>query len=209
MDDSIDTESSSFSSYILPLKIILPVEHVHKLKNKDSFERFNYILLKVDDISYHEHIHSDNSDFLLPVEKKIFPTTVKADAENENSTETTENVPILIKVDKSGSISHSIQSNNSDPVLVDTQGYRYEFGKHYQIKNEQGTSVIEFDEIEIEILRSENSTKPHNEISKRVLSDDQPQKDVIKDQTIPEQNHNNDDRTRHYSKISQWLHYHL
>lgn len=207
IDDSIsDIESSSYASYIVPLKIILPVEHIHKTKNNDTFERFNYILLKVDDASYHEHIYSDNSDFLLPVERNTTSPTAKPVFDIENNTETTTNTPNIINSDTREIISEPIQRDDSDTVLVDSQGYRYELGKHYKIMDDQGTSVVEFDEIAM--VREKMTNKSHNQISKRILVNDDDE--TIKTTTESQKNNLHSELYEgHYAKIFQWLHYHL
>lgn len=199
-----DLESSSYASYVVPLKVILPVEHVHKTSANDSFERFNYILLKVDDASYHEHISSDTSDILFPVAKKMMGA-----AEAENNTEPTTNPTVFDSVQLSRD---SIQNDDSDTVLVDAQGYRYELGKHYNILDEHGTSVVEFDEIDM--IKAEMENKPINHISKRILTDDKPMTTTKPSTTAKPheqaKSNSSDDRYEgHYAKIFQWLHWHL
>ncbi|XP_031618154.1 uncharacterized protein LOC116337615 [Contarinia nasturtii] len=208
LDNNTDAESSSYASYVVPLKIILPVEHVHRSIKNDSFERFNYILLKVDDASYHEHINSDNSDFLLPVEpvnRNISPTdSVKTVSESEYNADTTPNMINVVEPDRKIDFNTGqyIQRDDSDAILVDADGYKYELAKHYEIVNEQGESVGEFDEIAM--LRSDDSDRPHNQISKRILVDEQ-----IKPTTESTENANSDQYEAHYAKIFQWIHYHL
>lgn len=191
IEDNNDIESSSYASYIIPLKIILPLEHVHKSKNSDSFDRFNYILLNIDDVSYHEHIYSDNSDQLLPV---LNSSTIKPSSENEELiTEMTN-----IQSDGHDSITDSLEINeNDDLLLVDSQGYYYELGKLYQIKNEEGTPVVEFNEIEMKRPKVLD-----NQITKIISSTIKP---TIQTTTETPR----DQYEGHYAKIFQWLNYHL
>lgn len=204
LDDSSDVESSSYASYVIPLKIILPVEHVHKSEKNGSFERFNYILLKVDDATYHEHISSDNTDFLLPVDEKFNAATMKPDSDSEKENHTDDNIPNALDADGKKSIAKPMQNGEGDTILVDSQGYRYELGKHYQIMDEQGTAVVEFDDIEME--RPKVLAKSNAPVSKRVLSDE----DIPKPTTeSAKANIANDKYEGHYAKIFQWLHYHL
>lgn len=211
-DSNSDIESSSYASYIVPLKIILPVEHVHKTKHDNgSFERFNYILLKVDDASYHEHIYSDNSDFLLPVERNTKSPTTKSVSGN-SATETATNTSNMINADRHEIISDPIQRDNnnangredSDTVLVDSQGYRYALSKHYNIMDEQGASAVEFDEIAM--VRDWTQTKS-NHSSKRILIDHTPKPTTV--EPTQKSNVHNELYEGHYAKIFQWLHYHL
>lgn len=210
LDDNTDVESSSYASYVVPLKIILPIEHVHRSTKNDTFERFNYILLKVDDSSYHEHIYSDNSDFLLPVEpinRNILQSAdVKTVSENEYTADTTPNMINVIEPETQTefNIEQHIQHDDSDAILVDAAGYQYELSKHYEVVNEHGTPVIEFDEIAM--LRPDDPDKPHNQISKRILNND----DAPKPTTATESTQKNNDRyENHYAKLLQWIHYHL
>lgn len=209
IDDSIsDVESSSYASYIVPLKIILPVEHVHKTTN-NSYERFNYILLKIDDASYHEHIYSDNSDFLLPVVRNTTSPTAKPVFDIENTTEIVTSTPNLINSNGREMIIESPKNDDTDLVLVDSQGYRYELGKHFQILDDESTSIVEFDEIAMlrekfrEQMPTKSTPKP---ISKRILIND----DEIKATTEPQKiNLPNEPYEGHYAQIFQWLHYRL
>lgn len=208
--DDNDTDSSNYSSYIIPLKIILPVEHVHKSNTNDTFERFNYILLKVDDASYHEHIFSDNPDILVPF--NVNQTTSKNISSIDVSiTTTTESATDFVNtIDLDGSTSSDtefettdkaipISELENDQVLMDSQGYRYELGKHYKITDDSAASIIEFDDIEM--IRPKIETKPKSQtITKRVLNnaDD----DQLGSTT-------SDEYETHYARIFQWLHYHL
>lgn len=202
IDDDTDTESSSYASYVVPLKIILPIEHVHKSEKNNSYERFNYILLKVDDANYHEHISSDNSDILYPVDRYTTPAeTVTPTASNHDSND--EMVTSTVNVfDTNGSENHSnaIKTDQNDFVLVDSQGYRYELGSHFHIMDEFKSGVVEFDDLQM--IRP-NISKTTNQITKRILADEEPAKSLSDTQL------NIDQYEGHYAKIFQWLHYHL
>lgn len=205
LDDSSDVESSSYASYVIPLKIILPIEHVHKSEKNGSFERFNYILLKVDDATYHEHIASDNTDFLFPVDKIFNAPTMKPDSDSEKENHTGDTMPKSLDTDGKGSTAKAMQrGNEGDTILVDSQGYRYELGKHYQIMDEQGTAVVEFDDIEME--RPDELARSNAPISKRILSDDDMPMFTTE---AAKTNITNDKYEGHYAKIFQWLHFHL
>lgn len=212
IDDGTDIESTSDAPYVIPLKIILPVDHVHKSKTNNSFERYNYILLKVDDLSYHKHIPSDNSEILFPVNddrQTSSPThemhTSTLDMDNEHETTTTivstENVFDIAGNER---VANSVQ--NTDIQLVDSQGYRYELSHHIKIMNELETNVVEFDSIAM--VRAKPDTKPNSsKVTKRILTDDdEHQQHQIDDEKT---DLNVSQYERHYAKIFQWLHYHL
>lgn len=210
--DKDNDNSSDYSSYLIPLKIILPVEHVHKTNDNHSFSRYNYILLKSDDPSFHEHINTDNSDLLISVNANnmlistsdntdIIDTTTET--ANDKSSKTIINE---MRADDGETIKNASASSetNLSTILVDTQGYRYELTKHHQILNENREAVVEFDDIEMVRPQSENDIKMH--ISRRIENDDDPKLE------------NNDSQftlnaTRlyeaHYIKIFSWLHYQL
>lgn len=208
LDDSTEMDSSSYASYVVPLKIILPVEHVHKSAKNDSFERFNYILLKVDDVSYHEHIYSDNSDFLFPVRRNTSLPTLTSASDNDSDIDsnTEASTMALNSVDSEGSETsaetYQQRDETNDNILVDSQGYRYKLGKHYQLLNEYGTAVVEFDDLLLDRSESPKKKTTTNQITKRVLNDD----DAPTTKADP---HNNKNHEQHYAKIFQWLHYHL
>lgn len=208
LDDGTDIESSSYASYVVPLKIILPVEHVHKSQKSNSFERYNYILLKVDDVSYHEHIHSDTREILYPLNRLTSPPEELVSAsDNDNNIEATTNTLNIFDADGNEYSTISTKSDKNGGVLVDSQGYRYELKNHFQIVDEQKN--VEFDEIAV--ARSKVPQKlESNPIPKRISID---HSNSIAT-TVIDSNHQNshisaDQYERHYAKIFQWLHYHL
>lgn len=199
-------DSASDAPYVIPLKILLPVDHVHKSKANNSFVRYNYILLKVDDVSYHKHIPSDNSEILFPVDSGHTSSatdmrTSPPDSDNEH--EATTLVAVTENVFDIAGNEHTANSIQNDIVLVDSQGYRYELSHHIKILNEFETNVVEFDSIAM--VRETADTKPNaNKVTKRILSDDDVQQidDEKSDLNVTQYE-------RHYAKIFQWLHYHL
>lgn len=209
VDDGADSlESSSYASYVVPLKIILPVDHVHKSAINDSYQRYGYILLKVDDVSYHEHINSDNSEILFPVDRFSSPmdsSTLGPDNDNNHDTTTTAAMINNIPFDgdkNSERSSESAEHDKNDIVLVDSQGYHYELKKHFRILGEFETTVVEFDDIAM--IRPKVPNKPNKELAKRILSDDVTTKSTNRSNDI-----DTDQYQGHYAKIFQWLHYHL
>lgn len=218
IDDSTETESSSDAAYVVPLKIILPVEHVHKSSKNDSFERFNYILLKVDDVSYHEHIFSDNSDLLFPLDKNTAATPTSVYPSIDSNTEDTTMTSNIFDSDENGSTANQRQqqqqrqrqqsNRNDNKVLVDSEGYRYELGKQYKILNEFGTAVVEFNDLMmVHSDASTNGGKTANKITKRILTTDD---EAPKSNTEPPEVYKNSDlHEKHYERIFQWLHYRL
>lgn len=205
--DKDNDDSADYSSYLIPLKIILPVEHVHKTSDNHSFSRYNYILLKSDDPSFHEHIDTDNSDLLISVNANNVLTSISDNTDIIDTTTETPNdkssqtVMSETKANDSQSIENASTGSEKSlkTILVDTQGYRYELTKHHEIMNENGEAVVEFDDIGMVRPQSQDDIKKH--ISRRIENDDDPKLE------------NNDNTTRlyegHYMKIFSWLHYQL
>lgn len=207
IDEFVDnSENSSYNSYVIPLKIILPVEHVHKSEN-ESFKRYNYILLKVDDPTYHDHVHNDKSDYLLPVRENLdstSPTSLFTDTDNVDTTTDVLNEIAQTKPIDTLTPDNATKVANSNTVLIDPDGFRYALGKHYKINDDTGASVVEFDDIAMILPETPNTKTEKESVSKRVLQDDSWQKDDTSQKAS-----NSEQYEEHYAKIFQWLHYHL
>lgn len=198
-NDATDIESSGDLSYIIPLKIIIPVEHVHKSSKTNSYERYNHILLNADNISYHGHIHSDNPEILFPLNHS--PERMISTVNDDN--EATTNQPNIFDSDEIESDADLIHTDKNDVVLVDSQGYRYELKDHIQISDDQKSNVIEFDEIVM--AHSKPSIEQSiNQMSKRIHDNTEQTTTDYRTNSISA-----DQYEEHYAKIFQWLHYHL
>lgn len=223
-DIDANSDSTSDAPYIIPLKIILPVEHVHKSKTNNSYVRYNYILLKVDDITYHEHIPSDNSEILFPLvdnaqtESPMEWFTSGPESDNSHETTTTTATIGTVTADKQATATSTanvfdIDGNDhtnanaaqNDIVLVDSQGYRYAMTQHIKIMDEFETNVVEFDNIAMVREKVDSKSNP-KQATKRILSDDDEQQQQIDHEM---NDINVSQYERHYAKIFQWLHYHL
>lgn len=196
-DESTETQpatESDYSSYVIPLKIILPVEHVHRSSDDESFARYNFILLKVDDVAYHEHIASDNPDTLIPVHANkdsqmavtIQSTTAFEDSTSTDSsddvstTDRTEMVPVP----------HAAETS----ILVDPQGYRYELDRHYKIADESDNVLIEFDDIKVAQTGEKERWIDFEPEQSSIGSDDEQYRAM-----------SSDFLSAHYRKLYQWL----
>lgn len=224
-----NNDSTSDAPYVIPLKIILPVEHVHKSAANNSYVRYNYILLKVDDIAYHEHIPSDNTEILFPLVDNSGQTenptsealTSEPDSDTDNAATTIATVTDkataaaaattatstanVFDIDGNEHTNANANATQNDIVLVDSQGYRYELSHHIKIMDEFETNVVEFDSIAM-VRETVDSKSNANHATKRILNDDDEQQQQI--------DHEKNDISvskyeRHYAKIFQWLHYHL
>lgn len=186
------TTEGDYSSYEIPLKIILPFEHVHKSSDERTFSRYNYILLKVDDQSYHEHIYSDNSDILSPinaekaVERPLDETTnVYDDVTSLDEGSTVDNTDAIPTID-----------SRNCPILVDSEGYQYELDKHYKITDDSNNAVIEFDDIKIAHKKFKDDISVDNNIAGNIP-------DQTEDQEF--RSMSSDILSTHYQKLYKWL----
>lgn len=119
--DETETATADDDAYIIPIKIILPVTHVHAVPENNTFERFEFIVLRTGDPHYHEHLPNDFPDVLLP-DNQTF----------EGNGTDFENVTVV---------------SSDGRTLVDQEGYRYQRTKLNQIPNELGDVVHEFEDI--------------------------------------------------------------
>lgn len=54
-----ETENNDNDNYSIPLRIILPVEHLHYSSADKTYSKYNYIILNTKDQSFHGHLESD------------------------------------------------------------------------------------------------------------------------------------------------------
>lgn len=205
-DDGESTDSQSDEAYAIPLKIILPVPHVHAFAPENgTFQRFNYILLKVNDSAFHEHFAYDKPLHLFPVSDRTVdrstttPTSVDSTSEQDSVTET-QTTPF----DNDNEIYRNDQSTK-DPsdmvVLTDSEGYRYQRGKLHRILNEAGDVVAEFEDINYARV-----DVPEMKLNRVAPSARELQLDRTTEEPIAA---NDDAYDQHYGKMLQWIHYHL
>lgn len=213
-DSDESTESSeSNEAYVIPLKIILPVPHVHTVAPENgTFQRFNYILLKINDSAFHEHFAYDKPLHLFPLSESTSssssssisidttPTSADSTSERDSDTQTTpfgSDNEIYRHRDR-----HTRNQSDTAVLLTDSEGYRYQRGKLHQILNETGDIVAEFEDISparVEVPAEMNSN--------RVISS---ARELQFDGTTEEPVAANDDAyDEHYGKMLQWIHYHL
>lgn len=209
-DDDESTDSSqSNEAYAIPLKIILPVPHVHALAPENrTFQRFNYILLKVNDSAFHEHFAYDKPMHLFPVSESTnnsstitnttTPTYGDSSSERDNFTRTT---PFGSDNEIYRNY-HNTRSNSDAAVLLtDSEGYRYQRGKLHQILNENGDIVNEFEDIHYARIEGSDMTSNRDDSSARELQLDRTTEEPVAA--------NDDAYDQHYGKMLQWIHYHL
>lgn len=186
--DNIESQTMDYSSYEIPLKIILPIEHVHKSIDDDSYTRYNYILLTDGDLNAHEHIYSDNPDVLIPVHAskygKVASFLQSSNTNDESTTDNENNNPIT-------------PSDESSTALLDPLGFQFEVGKHYQIMDELNNTVVEFDDVKL--ARTHTEENDDDVDTEHIVSYDDDE------QARSKSNFDAKILSEHYKKLNQWL----
>lgn len=202
-------------AYIIPIRIILPVVHVHAIPENSTFTQYNYIILQTNDTSYHQHVDTDKSDILIPEDRsKILSTLLNVLPLNETAAVTTTEPKTMPSTTDGNDISSSTESkpdirnsssnnsklsnnNNSENsirkepvILFASDGFRYQRGKQYKIFNDVGDVVVEFEDI-VPYRSVEITTIPPTARS------------------TDESDAYNAKYDEHYGKILQWLSYSL
>lgn len=105
--------------FAIPLRIILPVEHVHHDPIKDSYMKYNYIVLNTNDENVHDHVGEHESVQRI-----------------EDVTEYTQRHDLLNEIGNSGT-----------ELFVNKAGQIYQLLKEYQLTALD--SAIEFKEVSL------------------------------------------------------------
>uniref|UniRef100_A0A7G3AWX9 Putative selenoprotein p n=1 Tax=Lutzomyia longipalpis TaxID=7200 RepID=A0A7G3AWX9_LUTLO len=94
--DDLEAERDGDEGFIIPIKVILPVEHIHHLGNQSTYTKYNYIVLRTDNATYHGHLNTDrgekltvdqnaiNADGYFPSDNREVTTVQSLNFEEEN-----------------------------------------------------------------------------------------------------------------------------
>lgn len=208
-----DSDTYDDSAYIIPIKIILPIPHIHAVPENGTFEQFNYILLQTNDSAYHGHLANDKPDILYPqnvthvdgqqpqrpassANKNNTAITPTTNAAINNSTQTNLDDLDLANgmINGSGSGAEPIDDNNivtnRTIHLVDRDGFLYQHTKKYKILDDDGKVAVEFGEVAVIRPIEESIVTTTARSTGRQQTDDEQFDD-------------------HYSQILQWIQYKL
>lgn len=244
-DFQLTTLNEDDNAYIIPIKIILPITHIHKISENDSFVQYDYILLQTNDTSYHAHFNNDKPVILFPENKtkssptftsneqklNVLPLNITVTTEDTiavgngtiyststisgesiiNVTNSNNNNNISLSRNNSsndnssnisGRISINASESNEQPILVDSDGYRYQRIKQYKIFNDVGEVAVEFEDIVPARTITETTTicEKGNIASGRNIQDSS-----VSTETAS----NSEEYDEHYGKILQWINYTL
>lgn len=169
-------------AYIVPIKVILHSEHVHQsLDDNGTFLKFNYILMRTNDTSYHGHFENDETADRL----KLLKNEISSDVASNDTDE----------LDDSSSTTSSMSPMVSMDVLVDENGEEFDRINERTIIDENGVVVSQFSEI---AWRRRNFPDVYES------NDNQ---EVAGNRAMSSESDQENDR--HYSQILTWIHFNL
>lgn len=180
-NSSEETNNSEDDAYVIPIKVILHAEHVHQsASDNETFLKFNYILMRTNDTSYHGHFETDEQAERL--------TRLK----NENSSNNQFNA--------TDEQDDGIATSTASPVevLVNDNGDQYDRINEQIIVNDDGAIVDRFNEIAWKRRDYQEAITQPNVNENKVGNGDR----AMSSETDQE----ND---RHYSQILPWIHFNL
>lgn len=81
------TEEEEDAGFLVPLRIIIPSEHVHRDTENPfgKFQKYNYYVLKTDNVSFHGHLDSDPPE-IVGVWRDLTAGLVPLEEEQETTT---------------------------------------------------------------------------------------------------------------------------
>lgn len=124
----------------IPLRIIIPSEHVHFDENSQTYFKYQHIILRSDDNNYHKHFDGDGETLL----------DINSDRLN-NFTE---------KMFVGGNTLNDIKSLSNEKILVNRLGYAYKINKE-RGENFYEISPLEFDVVQKAPFRQSFGVKHH------------------------------------------------
>jgi hypothetical protein len=149
-------KDSTTDNFIIPLRIIIPVNHIHYNDNNTSHELNEYIVLKTDDEDYHEHIVSQ-------------PKTI---LQEYNANVTNKDMDVSLKIGNK-TITEIVEKLKS-PVFANREHTLiYKILKSYNISETVGFDELETVDFDIEKtveMKIERDVKSHYELLKKWLS---------------------------------------
>lgn len=124
LDDETENPNETINddAYIIPIQIILNSEHAHLLPDADNqngtkYVKFDYILLRTNDSTAHEHLINDKTEFL------------KIDETFESS------------------LLNTTTNSTRKYFVNEKTGQHYESNIEHKIFNENGKIAVQFDEL--------------------------------------------------------------
>lgn len=148
-------KNSSNEDYVIPLRIIIPAAHIHYDKeNNNSHEVNEYIVLRTDDVDYHEHIANHPKTTLHEYKPDDSEANVNFNIGKKTISEVAEKVngPVFV---------------NKERTLI------YKIFKSYNVTVSMAFDEVESIDFDIEKqtdTKIERDVKSHYELLKKWLS---------------------------------------
>lgn len=136
------------AGYLIPMKIILPVEHMHHADDNSTYTKYNYIVLMMENETYHEHLASDPGE-ILEIDQSQLPTTTP---QTFIEVESMEDRPTFLSM-LNNSLERRFEMDEAEPnsgeelIFLDQQLNTYKKGKAYSVKVNDGNDTEDFDEL--------------------------------------------------------------
>lgn len=181
------------SNFVIPIKITIPMEHVHYYVENDTFVKYNYVVLKTDDESYHQHLTSDSGEILYELSVNNESITVN----KSGNIEYIENMLNITDLRKK-LMNKSINLNNTQIYVNEKNGEMYEKMKHHHL-NDNVFDELSLIEIDIQKYRTQHQNQSNREVETN--ADDNGTNLKIKNNRFRSQK----DIAKHYDQLLQWL----
>uniref|UniRef100_A0A1B0GHI3 Selenoprotein P N-terminal domain-containing protein n=2 Tax=Lutzomyia longipalpis TaxID=7200 RepID=A0A1B0GHI3_LUTLO len=133
--DDLEAERDGDEGFIIPIKVILPVEHIHHLGNQSTYTKYNYIVLRTDNATYHGHLNTDRGEKL----------TVDQNAINADGYYSTDNREVTTVQSLNFEEENEKEFEEEKLIYVNDKRDQYQKIKTYKIPIENGQ--ITFDEV--------------------------------------------------------------
>ncbi|XP_055716773.1 selenoprotein P-like [Phlebotomus papatasi] len=131
-----ETERENDEGFIIPIKVILPVEHIHHFGNQSTFTKYNYIVLRTDNTTYHGHLNSDRGEKL----------TIDQNAVNGGGYYPTEYQEITTTPPQDNFEEENLKEFEEEKLIfVNDKRDQYQKVKTYKIPSDNGQ--VTFDEV--------------------------------------------------------------
>lgn len=229
-----DEENSSpeDKAYVIPIRVILPIEHAHaqpRTSDDDldsTYFKYNYLMLKTNDINYHEHLDTDRPEKLKAMNTSLqsFGLAKKTILSSEliNDTEAVgryniNNEEIHIKEDNTASSALLLtDSSNAEEAplsaitLQPDQMFVGEDGVRYKALSKDSVPK-EFNYLNLVQVRSDEDVSDLEAERNMPLKQQQPEGGYTEKSSAATAYDMEQDQLedKHYKKILPWIHFRL
>lgn len=232
------TDEENFSpedqAYVIPIRVIIPIEHAHAQPRTseddldNTYLKYNYLMLKTNDINYHEHLDTDRPEKLkvLNISLQSLDLVKETTSELINDTETVgryiiNNVDVHLKEDNTTNSTLLLTNNYTTtdntveaPLSVITsqpeQMFVGEDGVRYKALSRDSVPK-EFNYLNLVQVRSDEDVSDLEAERNMPLKQQQPEGGYTEKSSAATAYDMEQDQLedRHYKKILPWIHFRL